>query len=128
MLSLEKTAWAAECAKKEGTTVKRPIEILRSTLDVFLTACNKACEEHKLKSEAHNEFLKYKDYQERIKKCVSDVSERNRYLEKGEEHLGKWNLTLSSIYDPTFFDNCKRLKSVNYFLKRFYDECLRGSL
>ena len=89
LFRLEKTAWAAECAKKEGTTVKRPIEMLRSTLDVFLIACNKACEEHKLKSEAHIEFLNYKEYQEKIKKCVSDVSERNKYLEKGEEHLGR---------------------------------------
>ena len=89
LFSLEKTAWAAECAEKEGTTVKRPIEILRSTLDVFLTACNKACEEHKLKREAQNEFLKYKEYQEKIKKCVSDVSERNAYVTRGEEHLGR---------------------------------------
>ena len=77
-----------ECAQKEGTTVKRPIEILRSTLDVFLTACNKGCEEHRLKREAHIEFLKYKEYQEKIKKCVSDVLERNSYVARGEEHLG----------------------------------------
>ena len=53
-----------------------------------MTACNKACEEHKLKCEAHIEFLKYKEYQEKIKKCVSDVSERNAYVARGEEHLG----------------------------------------
>ena len=88
MFFLGKTVWAAECAQKEGTTVKRPIEILRSALDVFVTACNKACEEHKLKCEAHIEFLKYKEYQEKIKKCVSDVAERNAYVARGEEHLG----------------------------------------
>ena len=75
---------SAECAQKEGTTVKRPIEILRSTLDVFLTAC----EENRLKREAHIEFLKYKEYQEKIKKCVSDVIEHNLYVARGEEHLG----------------------------------------
>ena len=67
-----------------------------------MTACNKACEEHKLKSEAQIEFLKYKEYQEKIKKCVSDVSERNAYVERGDEHLGRWNFDhqRECIYDP----------------------------
>ena len=72
------------CTKRRNNREKANWNI-RINFSCILTACNNACEEHRLKSEAH---IEYKEYQEKIKKCVSDVLERNLHVVRGEEHLG----------------------------------------